>query len=57
MMRLIEASFARSRTVLLGLLLVLIAGAQVYQTIPKEAEPDVQLPVVYVAIPHEGISP
>jgi multidrug efflux pump len=57
MMRLIEASFARSRTVLLGLLLVLIAGAQVYQTIPKEAEPDVQLPVVYVAIVHEGISP
>jgi multidrug efflux pump len=57
MMRLIEASFTRSRTVLLGLLLVLIAGAQVYQTIPKEAEPDVQLPIVYVAIPHEGISP
>ena len=56
MNRLIAASFARSRTVLLVLLLVLIGGFQVYRTIPKEADPDVQLPVVYVAIPHEGIS-
>ncbi|HZA66377.1 MAG TPA: efflux RND transporter permease subunit, partial [Geminicoccaceae bacterium] len=57
MNRLIDASFARSRTVLLVLLLVLIGGFQVYRTIPKEADPDVQVPVVYVAIPHEGISP
>jgi multidrug efflux pump len=57
MNRLIEASFARSRTVLLLLLLVLIGGVQVYSTIPKEADPDVQVPVVYVAVPHEGISP
>ena len=34
MNRLIEASFARSRTVLLILLLVLIGGVQVYSTIP-----------------------
>jgi multidrug efflux pump len=57
MNRLIEATFARSRTVLLILLLVLIGGVQVYSTIPKEADPDVQVPVVYVAVPHEGISP
>ena len=57
MNRLIDASFARSRTVLLILLLVLIGGFQVYRTIPKESDPDVQVPVVYVAIPHEGISP
>jgi multidrug efflux pump len=57
MNRLIAASFARSRTVLLALVLILIAGTQAYQNIPKEADPDVQLPVVYVVIPHEGISP
>jgi multidrug efflux pump len=57
MNRLIAASFARSRTVLLALVLILIAGTQVYQNIPKEADPDVQLPVVYVVVPHEGISP
>jgi multidrug efflux pump len=57
MNRLIEASFALSRTVLLILLLVLIGGVQAYSTIPKEADPDVQVPVVYVAVVHEGISP
>ena len=57
MNRLIDASFARTRTVLLILLVILIGGFQVYRTIPKEADPDVQVPVVYVAIPHEGISP
>jgi hypothetical protein len=57
MNRLIEASFDRSRTVLLILLLVLIGGFQVYRTTPKDADPDVQVPVVYVVVPHEGISP
>ena len=57
MNRLIEATFERSRTVLLLLLLLLIAGVQVYLTIPKEADPDVQLPIVYVQVGHEGISP
>ncbi|HEX6141631.1 MAG TPA: efflux RND transporter permease subunit [Geminicoccaceae bacterium] len=57
MNRLIEASFARSRTVLLLLLLLLVAGVQVYLTIPKEADPDVQIPIVYVQMGHEGISP
>jgi multidrug efflux pump len=54
---LIEASFARSRTVLLTLVLILIAGVQVYRTIPKEADPDIQIPIVYVAMTHDGISP
>jgi multidrug efflux pump len=55
--RLIEASFARTRTVLLLLLLLLIAGAQAYRTIPKEADPDIQIPIVYVQMSHDGISP
>ncbi|MDX1541802.1 MAG: efflux RND transporter permease subunit, partial [Geminicoccaceae bacterium] len=57
MNRLIEASFARSRTVLLMLLLLLLAGVQVYRTIPKEADPDIQIPIVYVQMTHDGISP
>jgi multidrug efflux pump len=55
--RLIDASFARSRTVLLVLALVLIGGVQAYRAIPKEADPDVQIPIVYVAMTHDGISP
>ncbi len=47
----------RSRTVVLSLLVVLIGGIVAYMTIPKEAEPDIEIPIVYVSIVHEGISP
>ncbi|MFA9461799.1 efflux RND transporter permease subunit [Thiohalorhabdus sp. Cl-TMA] len=54
---LIAAVFQRSRTVLLGFLLLLGFGVVAYQSIPKEAEPDVAIPVVFVSLLHEGISP
>ena len=57
MSSLIEASLARSRTVVATLLLLLIAGAYAYVTIPKEAEPDVNIPYVYVSLIQQGISP
>lgn len=47
---------ARPRTVLAALLLLVVWGAMVAVEIPKEAEPDVQLPIVYVTVTHEGIS-
>jgi len=47
---LIETAFARSRTVLLALLLLLVAGIAAYRTIPKEADPDIQIPIVYVSV-------
>ena len=57
MRTLIDASFARSRAVLLALALILLGGWLVYRDIPKEADPDVQIPIVYVSMTHEGISP
>ncbi|MCJ7591150.1 MAG: efflux RND transporter permease subunit [Woeseiaceae bacterium] len=48
---------SRSRTVILSLLVVLIGGLIAYNTIPKEAEPDIEIPVIYVSITHGGISP
>jgi multidrug efflux pump len=54
---LIEAALERSRTVLLTLALVLIAGSVAYVTIPKESDPDVNIPIIYVSMTHEGISP
>jgi len=48
---------ARSRTVILGLITVLVAGIITYVTIPKEAEPDVEIPIIYIYIEHVGISP
>jgi len=56
MKSLIDAAVGRSRTVLLTLVLVLIAGSVAYVTIPKEADPDVAIPIIYVVIPHDGIS-
>nr|WP_276570520.1 efflux RND transporter permease subunit [Halochromatium salexigens] len=50
-------AFSRSRTVLLTLLFLLAAGLAAYQSIPKEAEPDVTVPILYVAMTHDGISP
>ena len=53
----IDAAIGRSRTVIATLLLILIAGTYAYMTVPKEADPDVQIPVLYVNLSHEGISP
>ncbi len=53
----IDAAFSRSRTVLAVLVLLLISGYISYNTIPKEAEPDVAIPIIYVSMNHEGISP
>lgn len=54
---LIDLAFSRSRTVLLSLLFILVSGALAYQSIPKEAEPDITVPFIYVSMTHEGISP
>jgi multidrug efflux pump len=56
-MSIIETAMLRSRTVILSLLVVLIGGAVTYATIPKEAEPDIEIPIVYISINHDGISP
>ncbi len=54
---LIEAFANRPRPVITFMLLLLIAGAISYAEIPKEAEPDITIPMMYVNIIHEGISP
>ena len=53
----IDAAFSRSRVVLMALLVVLGVGAIAYVSIPKEATPEVPLPLVYVSTGLEGISP
>ena len=56
-MQMIDAAMTRSRTVILGLMVILVAGLYAYATIPKEAEPDIEIPIIYVQMTHEGISP
>ena len=57
MKSLIDAAFSRSRVVLLTLFVLFLAGASAYISIPKEAEPDITIPTIYVSLSHEGISP
>ena len=57
MRRFIDAAFDRGRTAILLLLFVLIAGTVSYINIPKESDPDVAIPIIYVSMSHEGISP
>src|SRR3546814_4086631 len=57
MRTLIDAALHHSRTTLSALLLILIAGTVAYVEIPKEADPDVNIPIIYVLLRHEGISP
>ncbi|WP_372930566.1 efflux RND transporter permease subunit [Methyloceanibacter sp.] len=53
----IDAAFARTRTVALAFFMIIVMGAVAYTTIPKEAEPDIQIPIIYVSMTYEGISP
>ncbi|PWR19715.1 efflux RND transporter permease subunit [Zavarzinia compransoris] len=45
------------RTVLSFLVLLAIAGLSTYLTIPREAQPDAEIPYIYVNLIHDGISP
>ena len=56
-MDMIDAAMRRSRTVILSLIVVLVGGMIAYLTIPKEAEPDIEIPLIYVSVEHDGISP
>ena len=56
-MSLIDAAISRSRATIFLLLLILGMGLSAYINIPKEAEPDVNIPIIYVRMTHEGISP
>ena len=57
MIGLIDWALAHSRTVLATLVLILVSGTVTYMGIPKESEPDIDIPIIYVSIPHDGISP
>lgn len=54
---LIDAAFSRSRVVVIALVMILSLGAVAYMAIPKEANPEVPLPLVYVSTSLDGISP
>ncbi|EDP58630.1 efflux RND transporter permease subunit [Vibrio sp. AND4] len=57
MFALIDAALSRARTMVTLLVMILIAGVITYITIPKESSPDITIPIIYVSVGHQGISP
>ncbi|MFO8141856.1 MAG: efflux RND transporter permease subunit, partial [Marinobacter sp.] len=57
MRALISAAMDRSRTTLLLFLFLVLGGMAAYQAIPKESNPDVTIPMIYVLMTLDGISP
>ena len=57
MTAIVDIAIRNNRTVLLILLFILISGSIAYKEIPKESDPDIAIPILYVSMVHEGISP
>ncbi len=55
--RFIDYAISHARLTIATLIFLLAAGMVAYVTIPKEAEPDVRIPIIYVQLSQRGISP
>ena len=56
-MKLVELAIRNARLTLSVLIFLILSGGLAYYSIPKEAEPDVQIPIIYVSMSLDGISP
>ena len=52
-----EKILKSTKTLLLIFSFIIIAGISSYTSLPREADPDISLPVIYVSLSHIGISP
>src|SRR4051794_37351595 len=57
MAKFIDYAIGHARLTIATLIFLLSAGFLAYVTIPKEAEPDVRIPIIYVQLSQRGISP
>lgn len=56
-MNIVRIAIDNARLTISILLFLIVAGALSYQSIPKEAEPDIAIPIIYVSLTYQGISP
>lgn len=56
-MDIVKLAIRNSRLTLSVLIFLVIAGTLAYRAVPKEAEPDVAIPIMYVSLVYQGISP
>src|SRR5215218_1565073 len=53
----VDFAISHARLTIATLLFLLVAGLSAYLSIPKESEPDIKVPIVYVNVTQRGISP
>ncbi|MGQ7791072.1 efflux RND transporter permease subunit [Faunimonas sp. B44] len=53
----VDYAIGHARLTIATLIFLLVAGFSAYMSIPKEAEPDVKVPIIYVNVTQRGISP
>jgi len=56
-MNIVETAIRNARLTISILVFLMVAGTMAYISIPKEAEPDVKIPIIYVSLSYQGISP
>ncbi|SDX96989.1 efflux RND transporter permease subunit [Citreimonas salinaria] len=52
----VDWAAARARMILAFIVLSLVAGGYSYVSLPKEGEPDIEIPALFVSVPFPGIS-
>ena len=57
MERIIKLAMEKKRAVISLLVLIIVSGVFSRLSIPVESEPEIDIPIVYVGISHDGISP
>ncbi|HSG96095.1 MAG TPA: efflux RND transporter permease subunit, partial [Afifellaceae bacterium] len=57
MLAMLENVLRRPRSVLTMMVVMIAAGIAAYVSIPKEANPDIDVPVFFVSISQQGVSP
>ena len=53
---LIDWASARARMIIAIIALSLAAGVYAYTGLPKEGEPDIEIPALFISVPFPGIS-
>ena len=56
MTKIVDWASARARMVLAFIVLSLAVGGLAYSSLPKEGEPDIEVPVLIISMPFQGIS-
>ncbi len=56
MIRLVEIAAMRARMTVAFIILSVIAGTVAYLSLPKEGEPDIEVPYLFISVPFPGIS-